>query len=232
MVQHLNNERLLTVEWLGQLEYAAALARQQQLVQERIIHPTAPDTLLLLEHPPTYTLGKRGNPAHLLLDRTTLTRQGFAVHEVERGGDITYHGPGQLVGYPILHLKRLYATIDLHAYVHDVEAALIRALADVGVTGWRYTGYTGVWVDTAAGPRKIAAIGIRVNRQGISSHGFALNVNPNLQHFEHIIPCGIREHGVISLAALLAAPLTVQDVLTPVMTAFRAVFQKSAPPPS
>jgi lipoate-protein ligase B len=211
------------------VEYLAAWARQQELVRERS-GAELPDHLLLLEHPPTYTIGRGGRRENLLLDEAERARQGIALHWVDRGGDITYHGPGQLVGYPILSLGRLYARRgfarpDLHLYLRDLEEALLQVLAHFGISGCRYDGYTGVWVDTPVGPEKIAAIGVRVSSHGVSSHGFALNVDPCLAHFEGIIPCGIREHGVTSLGRLLRRPVAVSEVLDPVSDAFAAVFQ-------
>ncbi len=216
---------MFTCDWLGRIDYAEALQLQQQLVAERTASPTLDDRLLLLEHPPTYTLGKRGDMRHLLLDESSFTRAGFSLYRVDRGGDITYHGPGQLVGYPIVNVKRLYGSqLDLHRYVGDIEEILIQALAEFGVTSWRYKGYTGVWVSSESGPAKIAAIGIRVNSKGISSHGFALNIATDLTHFAHIIPCGIQEHGVTSLSDILQRPLAVEDVLPSVIKAVRQVF--------
>jgi lipoate-protein ligase B len=217
------------VEWAGRVEYLAAWEWQKRLVAERA-QSERPDRLLLLEHPPTYTLGRAGRRENLLLDEKACAQAGIAVHWVDRGGDITYHGPGQLVGYPILNLRRLYGRLglarpDLHRYLRDLEEVLIRTIAHFGVEGRRYPGYTGVWVEAAGGPRKVAAIGIRVNSQGISSHGFALNGGPELGHFEGIIPCGIREHGVTSLAQLLGRPLDVVELLAPATAAFADVFQ-------
>ena len=220
---------MVEVEWIGQIDYMTALERQKELVAERASKPELNDKLLLLEHPPTYTLGKGGDIQHLLIQQTVLAQKGFSFYHVDRGGDITYHGPGQLVGYPVLHLKRLYrdrglGDLDLHLYVNEIEEVLIQVLAEFGVTGWRYKGYTGVWVDSDSGPCKIAAIGIRVTSKGISSHGFALNVDPELSHFQNIIPCGIQEHGVASLSRLLNQPVNIQEVLSPVIKAFSRVF--------
>jgi lipoate-protein ligase B len=134
-----------------------------------------------------------------------------------------------MVGYPILNLKRLHHRLgfprpDLHHYLRQVEELLIQTLEAFGVRGWRYPGYTGVWVDSPAGPRKIAAIGIKVSSRGISSHGFALNVDPNLDHFTGIVPCGIQEHGVTSLSELLDQPCTLAEVIPPLLAAFKRVF--------
>ncbi|MBK8988639.1 MAG: lipoyl(octanoyl) transferase LipB [Chloroflexi bacterium] len=220
---------MITATWLGQMAYDAAWERQKEMVAVRGETPDLPDELLLLEHPPTYTLGRSGKLDHLLLDEAALDAQGFTVRWVDRGGDITYHGPGQLVGYPILNLPRLFGLQgfekpDFRRYLQNLEEVIILALAGFGVSGWRYDGYTGVWVDRPDGPRKMAAIGVRVNAKGISSHGFALNVNPDMGHFAHIVPCGISEHGVVSLADVLARPLTPLDLLQPITEAFGQVF--------
>ncbi len=216
----------VAVHWLGQVEYLAAWERQK--VEAARTAQGERSSLLLLEHPPTYTLGRRGKLENLLLDAAARAQAGIAVHHVDRGGDITYHGPGQLVGYPILNLKRLQGrdTPDLVRYVRDLEQVLIDALAQWGVTGRRYPGYTGVWVMDAAGEwAKIAAIGVKVSAQGISSHGFALNVAPDLTHFDGIVPCGIREHGVTSLAVHTGRPHTVTSLLNAIQIAFANVFQ-------
>ncbi|MCB8984232.1 MAG: lipoyl(octanoyl) transferase LipB [Ardenticatenaceae bacterium] len=222
--------KMITASWLGQIEYDTAWDQQKAMVAARIETPDLPDEILLLEHPPTYTLGRSGTLDHLLLDETALEAQGFTVRWVDRGGDITYHGPGQLVGYPILNLKRMFRLQgfdkpDFHRYLRNLEEVIIVALAEFGIAGWRYDGYTGVWVDWPDGPRKIAAIGVRVNVKGISSHGFALNVNPDMSHFGHIIPCGISEHGVVCMAEMVKRPLTPTDLLPPITRAFTQVFE-------
>lgn len=220
---------MILATWLGQIDYDAAWDLQKEMVAARVEVAELADELLLLEHPPTYTLGRSGKLDHLLLDEGSLAAQGFTVRWVDRGGDITYHGPGQLVGYPILNLQRLFQLQgfdkpDFHRYLRNLEEMIIVALAGFGIQGWRYDGYTGVWVDRPDGPRKIAAIGVRVNAKGISSHGFALNVNPDMSHFGHIVPCGISEHGVVSMAEILARPLTLIDLLQPITEAFAQVF--------
>ncbi len=227
---------MVDVKWLGELDYLCALEQQKALVAVGMEGESLHDTLLLLEHPPTYTMGKRGKMKHLLLPEPVLRQKGFSFYQVDRGGDITYHGPGQLVGYPIMNLKRLYRSrgideLDLHLYVCEIEEVLILTLAELGICGRRYEGYTGVWVDGDAGPAKIAAIGIRVNSRGMSSHGFALNVEPDLDHFKNIVPCGIQAHGVSSIAGLLRRPVTVQDVLPLICRAFSRVFQVGLIPP-
>ncbi len=220
---------MLDVNWLGQVEYDVAWEMQKTAVSDRISNPDLTDTLFLLEHPPTYTLGRSGKLDNLLLTDAELDEQGFCVRWVDRGGDITYHGPGQVVGYPIFNLKRYFHINgfdrpDLHKYLRNLEEVIIQALADCGINGWRFPGYTGVWVDSPRGPEKIAAIGVKVSGSGISSHGFALNVNPDLMHFENIIPCGIKEHGVTSMVEVVKRPLSTTDLLQPITTAFQTVF--------
>jgi lipoyl(octanoyl) transferase len=220
----------LQVDWLGRMSYGAAWEWQKHLVAEQVA-ATAPDRLLLLEHSPVYTLGRSGKMENLLLDEQQRAQAGIELFAVDRGGDITYHGPGQLVGYPILNLGRVYGARqfggrpDVHRYLRDLEEILIQTLASFGLAGWRYDGYTGVWVSTAAGPRKIAAIGVKVNHRGITSHGFALNVDPDLSHFAGIVPCGIREHGVTSMAKMLPQPPELLEVAELLATAFSRVLQ-------
>lgn len=221
-------EAKVTVKWLGRIDYQEAWARQEALVRARTAGEVG-DILLLVEHPPVYTLGRSGKVEHLLLDEAGRAAAGIALHRVDRGGDITYHGPGQLVGYPILDLKRLYRARgydrpDLHHYLRRLEAVLIDALDEWGIDGWRFEGYTGVWVGTRPDPRKIAAIGVKVSSKGISSHGFALNVNPDLAHFAGIIPCGIAAHGVTSMARVTGQAVAVTELLAPVSAAFGRVF--------
>ena len=169
--------------------------------------------LLFCEHPPVYTLGKSGSVDHLLLDEAALRAGGFEFFEINRGGDITYHGPGQLVGYPILDLDEFFT--DVHRYVRYLEEAVIRTLADYGLAGTRIPGYTGVWL-AAAGEqphRKICAIGVHLSRW-VTLHGFAFNVQPDLDHFAHIVPCGIQEtdKAVTSLSRELGRPVELSEV--------------------
>jgi lipoyl(octanoyl) transferase len=189
-----DREAPLEVVRLGRVPYREAWDLQRTLVAARQ-SDRGNDTLLLLEHPPVYTLGRRADRANLLLDGPALSERGIEVVEVDRGGDITYHGPGQLVGYPVL---RLAGTRDVVDYVRALEEVLVRTLAALGVDGRRIDGLTGVWV----GEEKIAAIGVRVASGGVTSHGFALNVAPALGDFAGIVPCGIRDRGVCSLASL------------------------------
>jgi lipoyl(octanoyl) transferase len=211
-------ERQLNVMHLGCTDYHAAWDMQQELVAARA-EDRIPDTLLLLEHPHTYTFGRSGRHEHLLISEAECTRRGVALYDVDRGGDVTYHGPGQLVGYPILRLPD--HGLDYHAYLRALETVVIRALASFGVTASREPGYTGVWVTPAA---KIAAIGVKVDLHGITSHGFALNVNPDLRYFEWIVPCGIHGRSVTSLAKVLGHPLPLEVVTQALLAAFADIF--------
>lgn len=203
----------------GMLPYATALALQRDLVAARSAG-RIPDTLLLLEHPPTITLGARADPAHVLLPRDELERRGVAVVASDRGGDVTYHGPGQLVGYPILKLSQHGG--DLGRYLRGLEEAIIRALADYGVAGERVPGLTGVWV--AGGRAKICAIGVRLSASGVTSHGFALNVSTDLSGFAQIVPCGIADRAVTSLERLLGDAPPLDAVASTLLRHFAAVF--------
>jgi lipoyl(octanoyl) transferase len=218
---------MVEVEWAGQVDYDVAWDWQKKLVAERTDSPDLAGKILLLEHPHTYTLGRRGKMENLLWDEAALAENGVSVHRVDRGGDITYHGPGQLVGYPILNLEHLgrYGLSRIRAYVHDLEEMLIQAIAPFGITGQRYDGYTGVWVDTPDGLEKIAAIGVYINRSGITSHGFALNVATDLSYFSGIVPCGITDHGVTSMEKVLGASFHTTDLIPHVITAFEQVFK-------
>ena len=198
--------------------YAEALAQQYMLAEQRG-RGEIPDTLLLLEHPPTITLGRRTQDNDLLADEAALKESGFAVERVDRGGEITYHGPGQLVGYPVLDLRQHGS--DLHKYLRDLEEALIQTVAVFGLEGERVPGRTGVWVQD----RKIAAIGIKVSRW-VSLHGFALNIAPNLVPFrEYFVPCGIADKGVTSLAEMLGSAAPARAEVEAVLTArFAKIF--------
>lgn len=178
----------------GTLDYHTAWDLQRELVELRQ-RDEGRDTLILLEHPPVYTLGTRTDRSHVLFDATERAARGIELVEVDRGGDVTYHGPGQLVGYPIVRLANARSVVD---YVRTLEEILISALADLDVRARRIDKLTGVWVDDA----KIAAIGVRVASGGITSHGFALNVAPDLTDFTGIVPCGITDRSVCSLASL------------------------------
>ncbi len=218
---------MVEVEWAGQVAYAEAWQWQKTLVAVRSEAADLAHKLLLLEHPHTYTLGRRGKIENLLLSPAELDARGITVHRVDRGGDITYHGPGQLVGYPILNMRQLgrQGLGCMRAYVEDIEEMLIQTLAAFDLEACRYPGFTGVWVDTAQGLEKIAAIGIRINNAGVSSHGFALNVNTDLSYFSGIIPCGIDDHGVTSMEKVLQRPLHTTDIIPHLIDAFSRVFQ-------
>jgi lipoyl(octanoyl) transferase len=207
----------LDVDWLGTVAYDAAVELQRELVEARRAGRIR-DRLLLLEHPHVITLGASAREEHVLMDVAERALLGIEVHESGRGGDVTYHGPGQLVGYPILDLKP--DRKDLHRYVRDIEQALIGALAALGVAAGRSTGRTGVWV----GNDKIAAIGVRVSSGWITSHGFALNVDTDLRFFESIVPCGIRDGGVTSIARHAPGEIPMDAVRAAVATQFAHTF--------
>ena len=213
----------LAVRRLGRVDYQAALALQQELVEERRAG-CIPDTLLLLEHPPVITLGvrTRGRPTNIVASASQLEAEGVAVVETGRGGDVTYHGPGQLVGYPIFDLRP--DRCDVHQYVRDLEEALIVAVKQFGVSAGRVVGLTGVWVGAAGREEKLAAIGVRISRW-ITSHGFALNVSTDLRHFGLIVPCGIADRGVTSLDRLVGRTLPMSEVEDAVVEGVRSVFR-------
>jgi lipoyl(octanoyl) transferase len=205
----------LAVVRAGAVPYLEAWGWQRELVERRQ-RREGRDTLLLLEHPRVYTLGKRADRTNVLFDDATLAERGIEVVEVDRGGDVTYHGPGQLVGYPIL---RLHGT-PVVDYVRALEELLIRAIATFGITAGRSPGYTGVWV----GDEKVAAIGVRVAAGGVTSHGFALNVTSDLADFGGIVPCGIADRGVCTLASL-GVDTTVDEVADRVAAAAAEVLR-------
>jgi lipoyl(octanoyl) transferase len=202
------------------MPYGEALALQRALVEDRRAGRIA-DTLLLVEHPHVLTLGVRGDGgrSHILATADALASRGVEVHETTgRGGDITYHGPGQLVGYPIIDLKP--DRCDVHRYVRDLEDVLIRTASDYGIAAARVEGLTGVWV----GREKLAAIGVRIARW-ITSHGFAINVSPDLDYFNLIVPCGIADRGVTSLTRLIGRPVDPVEVAERTATHFAKVFE-------
>lgn len=193
---------------------------QRALVEERRAD-RVPDLLLLLQHPPVITLGVKGDGgrSNIVADESYLTSLGIEVLETGRGGDVTYHGPGQIVGYPILDLKP--DRQDVHRYVRDVEDVMIRVCADFGITAGRVEGLTGTWV----GAEKIGAIGVRISRW-ITSHGFAFNVSTNLEHFKLIVPCGIGDRGVTSLTKLTGRTVPIEDAEDVFIRQFAAVFDR------
>jgi lipoic acid synthetase len=206
----------LRTRWLGRISYDEARDLQRAFWEGRVAGRSHDDYLLLLEHPHTYTVGRHGDRSNMLVSDRRLQELDAELFFVERGGDITYHGPGQLVGYPVMALSD---SKRIKAYVAKLEQVLIETLADLGVDSWAEPGYPGVWTDQG----KVAAIGIRVTR-GVTMHGFALNVNSDLSYFEHINPCGITDRGVTSLAALLDHPVTIEDVASNLAGRFAAVF--------
>jgi lipoyl(octanoyl) transferase len=214
--------RTFDVRRLGRIGYDEGVALQAALVDERRAGLIG-DTLLLVEHPPVITLGvrTRTGASHIVASASELERRGVLVRETGRGGDVTYHGPGQLVGYPIFDLRP--DRRDVHQYVRDLEEAIIRAVATFGVQAGRLPGLTGVWTGPTGGEEKLAAIGVRISRW-ITSHGFALNVTTDLSDFALIVPCGIADHGVTSLERLLGRAVPMRDVEDAVIEGMRTVF--------
>jgi len=204
------------VQQLGRVDYSEALQLQHRNVA-LCKAGTMPDVLLLLEHPHVYTFGRNAKKEHLLVSRQFLTNVGAEVVETDRGGDITYHGPGQLVGYPILDLTRHRR--DVAWYMRSLEEVFIAVAAGFGVRASRLNGATGVWV----GDEKLVAMGVHISRW-VTSHGFAFNVNTDLRYFEHIVPCGLRGKGVTSLERLLGQPVEMEAVVKRVIEAFGRVF--------
>ena len=215
--------RALHVQRLGLVAYVPTWQLQESLMDATLAIKTqnrqaeaagtapapTPNHLLLCEHPHTYTLGKSGKPEHLLLDEAALAAHAASFHRINRGGDITYHGPGQLVGYPILDLDNFRP--DIHWYLRTLEEAVIRTLAEYGLNAGRIAGLTGVWLgweEGAPNPRKICALGVKCSRW-VTLHGFALNVCPDLTYFGHIVPCGITDKAVTSLAQELGSEASV-----------------------
>ncbi len=215
----MKNKRIIFEDW-GLLGYEAAWERQERIfaatVQTKIANrdrlnkaPVA-NHLIFVEHPHVYTLGKSGAPENLLLDKEGLQENHAEFYKINRGGDITYHGPGQLVGYPILDLDNFFT--DIHLYLRTLEEAVIQTLASYNIVGGRYPGYTGVWLDADnTNARKICALGVRCSKW-ITMHGFALNVNPDLGYFKNIIPCGIEDKDVTSMKRELGYEVSMDDV--------------------
>jgi len=220
--------RPLEVRKLGLVPYEDGLELQRTLVEARKAG-SIPDQLLLLQHPPVITLGAkvRNDRSHVLASDEALDDAGVAVFEAGRGGDVTYHGPGQLVGYPIVDLRP--DRCDVHRYVRDLEAVMIAMAAEFGISAGRVEGLTGAWV----GQDKLAAIGVRISRW-ITSHGFAFNVSTDLAHFGLIVPCGIVGRGVTSLGQLLGTPPPMAAVEAAAVAAFASIFEcePAAPQPA
>ena len=231
---------------LGLVEYERAWKLQEEYARE-IAEGDRPPTLLLLEHSHVYTFGRRGKQENLLWGEAQLKEKGIAIHWVDRGGDVTYHGPGQLVGYPLLPLGGVKSLetldsaripqADYVGYVRKLEQTLIIALARMGLAAGQRSGLTGVWIqadvhsrcprckpEDRRKPAKIAAIGVKVDARGISRHGFALNVNPDMEYWEGIIACGLQDEPVVSLADLFPEPPTMDRVKQEVVSAFGEIF--------
>ncbi len=205
------------------MRYSQALELQEALVRQRQAGEI-PDTLLLLEHEPVFTLGRNARAQNVLFSAEQLQERGFDVHDVGRGGDVTYHGPGQVVGYPILDLSP--DRCDVHRYVRDLEEVMIRACADYGVAAGRVSGLTGCWV----GDSKVGAIGVRISRW-VTSHGFALNVREEaLAPFRLIVPCGIRDKGVTALEPAAGRTVSLDDVMDRLARHLAAVFDREPVP--
>src|SRR5512134_3175784 len=237
---------------LGLIDYERAWKLQDQYALE-IAEGKRPPTLLLLEHPHVYTFGRRGKPENLLWGESQLKEKGIAIHWVDRGGDVTYHGPGQLVGYPLIPLTPVPSVrrtgdkgqgripqADYVGYVRKLEETLIAALARLGLAAGQRTGLTGVWIqadvhsrcasarckpEDRKKPAKLAAIGVKVDARGISRHGFALNVNPDMEYWEGIIACGLQDEPIVSMGDLFAEPPSMGRVKKEVVTAFQEIFR-------
>lgn len=206
-------------------ELVARKMRNRQRRTEGIPEEPRHHFLLFCEHPPVYTLGKSGSMDHLLLEEAELTSHGFEFFKINRGGDITYHGPGQIVGYPIFDLEGFFT--DVHRYVRFLEEAVLLTLADYGLTGMRMEGYTGVWLEAKhhLPQRKICAIGVHLSRW-VTMHGFAFNVNPQLQHFRNIVPCGIKDENkdVTSMERELGRQVDIEEVKARLLGHFADLF--------
>ena len=208
---------LLRTRWLGRLRYTEAWDLQRAFHEGRVRGRTKDDYLLLLEHPPVFTIGRNGDSSNLLVGMTGAHERGAEVHHIDRGGDITFHGPGQLVGYPIIQLDDPRQIVP---YVRKVEEVLIRTLSDFGVEGWREEGYTGVWTEKG----KVAAIGIRVSRK-VTMHGFALNLHPDMDYFGMMNPCGISDREVTTVSDLVGRRVTLEEAVHSLVPRFEQVFE-------
>jgi len=215
------NKNVKYIDW-GLIDYQQAWDQQEEVFNQTVALKTAnrtnhteietPNVLIFCEHPHVYTLGKSGLPENLLLDEKGLEEKQATYYKINRGGDITYHGPGQIVGYPILDLDNFFT--DIHLYLRTLEEAVILTLKDYGVEAGRYPGYTGVWLDADnEKARKICAMGVRCSRW-VTMHGFAFNVNTDLDYFKNIVPCGIDDKDVTSLKRELGRELDMEEVKT------------------
>ncbi len=228
----MQNKQVYFQDW-AQLDYQQALDQQEQIFAETVRIKTenrlsekplpTPNYLVFVEHPHVYTLGKSGKPENLLLDEKGLQEKEATYYKINRGGDITYHGPGQLVGYPILDLDNFFT--DIHLYLRTLEEAIILTLADYGIEAGRYPGYTGVWIDPELPTaRKICAMGVRCSRW-VTMHGFAFNVNPDLNYFKNIIPCGIDDKAVTSMEQELGRKVDMKEVKLKLKGHIASLFQ-------
>lgn len=213
------NKKVEFIDW-GLTDYQEAWDRQELIFNQTIAVKTdnrnnnttleTPNHLVFVEHPHVYTLGKSGHPENLLLDEQGLVEKDATYYKINRGGDITYHGPGQIVGYPILDLDNFFT--DIHLYLRTLEEAIILTLKDYGISAGRYPGFTGVWLDADnEKARKICAMGVRCSRW-VTMHGFAFNVNTDLNYFKNIVPCGIDDKDVTSMQRELGQPLNMEEV--------------------
>jgi len=231
------NKKVEFVDW-GLVDYQEAWDRQDEIFNRTVALKTenrtnntqleTPNYLIFCEHPHVYTLGKSGHPENLLLDEEGLAEKGATYYKINRGGDITYHGPGQIVGYPILDLDNFFT--DIHLYLRTLEEAVILTLKDYGISAGRYPGYTGVWLDADnEKARKICALGVRCSRW-VTMHGFAFNVNANLDYFRNIVPCGIDDKDVTSMERELGAPQNMDEVKQKLRQHIASLFQMELSP--
>lgn len=229
----IEKNKLVQFQDWGIVEYQKAWDRQEEIfasvVQEKLVNRNTPEPrptsnyLIFTEHPHVYTLGKSGKADHLLLDEEGLEHAHASYHKINRGGDITYHGPGQIVGYPILDLDNFFT--DIHFYLRTLEEAIIRVLASYNLEGGRYPGYTGVWLSPGQqSARKICAMGVRASRW-VTMHGFALNVNTDLTYFKNIVPCGIDDKDVTSIAKELGRPVDMMEVKAKLKSELAKLFE-------
>lgn len=209
-------DKNLNIVKLGIVDYGKAYQLQRKLLQKHI-DGEGRDFLLLLQHNPVITIGRSGSKSNILISESALAANGIDTYEIDRGGDVTYHGPGQLTGYPIIDLRRFKK--DIHWYLRQLEETIIKTLAEYGIAGGRIKEYTGVWV----GNEKVAAIGVAIKRW-ITYHGFAFNINPNMSHFQMITPCGISDKGVTSLTKLLGHEVDIEEVGKKTISTFAEVF--------
>lgn len=226
------NKKVAFIDW-GLMDYQQAWDQQEAVFNQTVAVKTqnrrdgtaleTPNYLIFCEHPHVYTLGKSGHPENLLLDEAALIEKQATYYKINRGGDITYHGPGQIVGYPILDLDNFFT--DIHLYLRTLEEAVILTLADYGIVAGRYPGFTGVWLDADnENARKICAMGVRCSRW-VTMHGFAFNVNTDLDYFKNIVPCGIDDKDVTSMQRELGRPLDMEEVKTRLKAHIAALFK-------